>query len=343
MNYVSVIPNMTSNSQNGFSVSGNNTSDYLGVDGKLDSVFRSSIMPTFPAYYTVTFPKKYLISRYSISLGYVLVEYGNMSDWEFQGLTSSGWETLHTGSHLKVAETLTFDFPQREVSSIRIKCNSRFGTNSWGFDELKVYEVLFSNVILFKEKNIYKKYNSSSWQTVTSATPTESDYLQGNTMSEIASIPESAWRQLTGTVELCYYTDDISITEAQFNIETNPFTLADEFKGKEIKVLEYTDNLLQAESKVETEVEPYSIYDEFGDTMEVLYYTDNTTRTKADLEITANYSPLDELEGDFEVVTWSDTIDETVQISIPQLTPDAIAEGTIYETPLNLENVVKVK
>lgn len=243
--------------------------------------------------------------------------------------------SIAVGDKIKLYSTSASIFPK--ISPQFTIANTVYGS---GYTKL-FYEYIYKSLIY--RSGSYMKYLASSWQTVTSSTPTESDYLQGNTMSEIALIPESAWKQLTGTVELCCYTDEPFKLETQFNIETKPFTLSNEFKGKEIKVLEYTDSPSQAESKVETEVESYSIYDEFGDTMEVLYYTDNTTRTKADLEITANYSPLDELEGDFEVVTWSDTIDETVQISIPQLTPDAITEGTIYETPLNLENVVKVK
>lgn len=219
---------------------------------------------------------------------------------------------------------------------VYIGLNDLSSVNVWGI-EPKKYKILILS------SGSYKKYSASSWQTVASTTPTELDYLQGNTLEDISLIPESAWQQLTGSVEMCYYTDDAVITEAQFNVETNPFTLADEFEGKEIKVLEYTDNPSQVESKVETEVEPYSIYDEFGDTMEVLYYTDDTAKTKADLEITANYSPLDELTGDFEVVTWSNAIDEVVQEAIPQLSDKVVAEGTVYETPLNLENVVKVK
>jgi len=210
-------------------------------------------------------------------------------------------------------------------------------------DELEIYNNVISVIsdkALILHGGVYKYY-TTSWQTI-GATVTELDYKTKG-MEDISSIPESAWSGLTGSVELTLWSDFQPKSEAQFNIETTPFTLADEFKGKEVKVLEYTDNPSQVESKVETEVEPYSIYDEFGDTMEVLYYTDDTAKTKADLEITANYSPLDELDEDFEVVTWSNAIDEVVQKSTPQLSTDVVQDGTVYATPLNLENVVKVK
>lgn len=64
---------------------------------------------------------------------------------------------------------------------------------------------------------------------------------------------------------------------------------------------------------VSTTTDPFSIYDEFGDSVEVLYYTDDETVTEANLIVTANWSPLDELEGDFEIVTWTDEAPETAQ------------------------------
>lgn len=200
------------------------------------------------------------------------------------------------------------------------------------------------NSILIQNSSSYKKYSivNSSWQTVTSTTPTELDYLQGNTTKEVSQIPESAWQQLVGAVELCYYTDDPNIIEAQFNIETESFTLLDELEGKQISILEYTDNPNQTESIVETETEPFDIYDEFGDTMEVLYYTDDPNKNEAELEITANYSPIDEIEGDFEVVTWTDTLEEASETHVPSL-DSSIEGGSVYATEIDLTDVVQIR
>ncbi len=55
-----------------------------------------------------------------------------------------------------------------------------------------------------------------------------------------------------------------------------------------------------------TKTELYDLYDEFGNETEVLFYTDDLSVTEADLILEANWSPLDELEGDFEVLTWTD-------------------------------------
>lgn len=242
--------------------------------------------------------------------------------------------SIAVGDKIKLYSTSTSIFPK--INPQFNIANTVYGS---GYTKL-FHEYLYKSLIY--GNGSYMKYLASSWQIVTLTTPTELDYLNGNTLSEIALIPESAWKQLSGTVELCYFTDNNSKTEVQFNIETAPFTLTDEFKDKEIKIIEYTDNPFRLESKVETDVKPYTIYDEFDDTMEVLYYTEDKNRTTANLEITANYSPLDELD-DFEVVTWSNTIDEVKQENIPKLTSDIITDGKIYETPLNLENVVKIQ
>ena len=167
-----------------------------------------------------------------------------------------------------------------------------------------------NHYVLFYHNQLYKKYSNFAWKTITNYTPTEIDYLNGNTLKEIESIPESAWSQLQGEVELCYYTDDPTKTEVSFNIETKPFILAEEWEEKEIKIIEYTDDPNQTESTITIETEPFTIYDELGDSVDVLYYTDDPSKTSAELNITANYSPLDELEGDFDVVTW--TNDEEV-------------------------------
>ncbi|MFF3147465.1 hypothetical protein ACFVRU_38530, partial [Streptomyces sp. NPDC057927] len=173
--------------------------------------------------------------------------------------------------------------------------------------------------ILILHNEVYKKYDyaDSSWKTVTILLPTEIDYVNGNSTTEISSLPESAWKELNGTVELCYYTNNTTITEAQFNIETEPFTLAEEF-GDSIKVIEYTDNPEQVDSKVILETEPFEFYDEMGNHMDVLYYTDDQEVNNAELEITHNHSPLDELEGDFEVVTWTDS-DEDLDLNMNAL------------------------
>lgn len=189
----------------------------------------------------------------------------------------------------------------------------------------------------------YKYINGTNWATLMNTIPTENDYKEFG-IDDITTIPEDMWMKLVGEIEFCYYTTDSRVSNASFNIETepftleeewadkdievlyytddpnatesvvtietDPFTLAEEWEDKEIKIIEYTDDPNQTESTITIETEPFTLYDELGDSADVLYYTDDPSKTSAELNITANYSPLDELEGDFDVVTW--TNDEEV-------------------------------
>ncbi|MER7798456.1 hypothetical protein [Microbacterium sp. NPDC096154] len=149
-------------------------------------------------------------------------------------------------------------------------------------------------------------------------------------MDDLSIIPESAWQELEGDVELCYYTDDPNKDEVSFNITTTPFTLAEEWEDKTISVIEYTDDPNQTESSITLETEPFTIYDELGDEVDVLYYTDDPDKTEAKLNITANYSPLDELEGDFDVVTYSEDLSESDKLA---LNVEALPVGQLVIAP----------
>ncbi|PYE51671.1 hypothetical protein HUB98_06520 [Paenibacillus barcinonensis] len=201
----------------------------------------------------------------------------------------------------------------------------------------------YNNVIAQKafifNNPVYKYYSVSSWITLSSSSPTEQDYLNYG-MDDISIIPESAWSQLTGEIELCYYTDDPTKTEAFFNIETNPFTLAEEWEDKEIKIIEYTDDPNQTESTITIETEPFTLYDELGDSVDVLYYTDDPSKTSAELNITANYSPLDELEGDFDVVTWSDNSNPKAASASSIPSPQSIIQTDDYNMYGDLLSIV---
>lgn len=250
--YRSVVPIMNTNNQDGFSVFSTTTNNVTtngpnrAFDGDKDSSsYRSSISPRLPEYLWITFPEKHLVSRYTISLGYVNTQYINMATWEFQGLINDEWIPLHNGSNTASSNTLTFDIESTMVSGIRIKCNSRHGDNSWGINELNIYELVFRNKILVLSDGEYKTYQNSEWQTVTTSNPTEQDFLN-------------------------HGMDDITMLNSQILSELN-----------------------SSDGKIE-----------------VVYYTDDTNKQEANLEITANYSPLDELD-DPELLLWTD--DETTE------------------------------
>lgn len=130
------------------------------------------------------------------------------------------------------------------------------------------------NKILISDNGICKKWNISTSQLeiITTTTPTESDFINnGNEKSDLGLIPSDIWESLI---------------------------------NHEVKIIEYTDDPSQNESICTIETEPFTFYNEMGDNFDVLYYTDNLDKTNANLEITHNYSPLDDLEGDFDLVTY---------------------------------------
>lgn len=307
MRFESVVPIMTSDSQDGFLVTPN--SGGKAFDGGI-LYYRSGIFPTFPDYLTVTFPRGYFVSRYQLELGYSITqspEYTNMATWDLEGLVNGSWVLLHSGSHPNIPETLTYDFPRTEVNGIRIKCKSKHGTNSWGIDELKIYQEIYVEKALALNGGVYKTFQSGVWDVI-GISVNEGDYLSRG-MDDITVVPQSAWQELQGDVVLCYYTDNLNKSEALFNIATEPFTLAEEWENQTIKAVEFQDDPSETESIVTVETEPFTFYDEIKDNLDVLYYTDDPSKKSAELEISANYSPLDELNGDFDIVSWTDKED----------------------------------
>ncbi|MNW28307.1 Laminin G domain protein [compost metagenome] len=175
-------------------------------------------------------------------------------------------------------------------------------------DEFEVYNDVISalpdSTLVFHQGE-YKYYLNGTWLSLDS-TISDSQFKQYG-MANISTIPEDAWKLLNGEIELCTWTDAVNKNQISYSVTTEPFTLGDEWANKEIQIIEYTDDPNQTESSITLETEPFTLYDELGDNVDVLYYTDDPTITDPKLNITANYSPLDELEGDFDVVTWSDS------------------------------------
>lgn len=162
--YRTFIPVMESNEQDGYTVSatsGTGNAHYRAFDGIKDGssgqggAYRSMISPSLPEYLTITFPEPKLIGRYTVYLGYYNTQYSNMQTWDFEGLVNGEWMLLHSGENpVQESATLTFDFTPTEVEGVRIKCKTRHGTNSWGIDELEVFEyVIHHKILLLSEKD----------------------------------------------------------------------------------------------------------------------------------------------------------------------------------------------
>ncbi|WGU94754.1 hypothetical protein QJQ58_00285 [Paenibacillus dendritiformis] len=199
-----------------------------------------------------------------------------------------------------------------------------------------LYFTLPIETMFVKDTDGYKTYKDG-WVLFSNDAPSEDDFKKsGIDLEDLELIPESEWAKLNGDIELCYYTDNPNKTEASFNIETEPFTLAEEFDDQTIKIIEYIENPLQEDSTITLETEPFTFYDEVGDSFDVLYYTDDPDKTEAELEISHNYSPLDELDGDFELVTWTMEEEAEVQEELKPIFKEKIEDGDLYGVTVDL-------
>ncbi|OME50662.1 hypothetical protein BSK59_22430 [Paenibacillus odorifer] len=346
MRLVNMIPAMTSAttpsgvaSANSYEVnasSNNPRYPWMAFDGNVSTRWNTERGANGISWIQYKFPSPQKIKKYSISSPY---ETSSPKAWTFEGsVDGTTWIILdtqvnQTGWNTSVREyTVTNDNP---FEYYRIKTSLSNGDYYYVvINELQMFGYIYDHKYLIYNEGNYKKYDGTGFINV--------DYnsIVNDGMDDLSIIPETAWSQLAGNVELCYYTDDLSKTEAQFSIETKPFTLAEEWADKTIKVIEYTDNPIQTESSITLETEPFSLYDELGDSVDVLYYTDDPTKTKAELNVTANYSPLDDIQSDFEVVTW--TNDENDEAS-RSLEIKALPFAQLILTPNDIKTYGNIK
>lgn len=206
-------------------------------------------------------------------------------------------------------------------------------------DSIEIYNSVISPIPdkhLIQHNSQYKYHDGTSWQTTTN---TEENFIKYG-MNNLDHITEAHWKELSGnksivmwsdfedkqftsvvlkkedftaqdllgdTPQVIYYTDsDASQIVVEAGVE--PFSVYD-YIGELPTVVAYTETT--DDIIVSTTTEPFDIYDEFGESVEVLYYTDDEAVKSADLILEANWSPIDELEGDFEVVTWTDEAPDT--------------------------------
>lgn len=196
--------------------------------------------------------------------------------------------------------------------------------------------------VLILHNGQYKRYVSDSWITVTSGVPTETDYSNGNTLEEISNILESEWSILDGEIEFCYYSDDSEITNLTVKIGTDSFLLEDVLKDDTINIREYSDDITQTTSVVSVDSEPFLIYDEFGNSMNVLYYTDDASVTSPSLEVTTNRSLLDSIEESYQLYSWSsgDSIDNPVLTTTGIPVKQALFQPKEFELHGDLANII---
>jgi F5/8 type C domain. len=267
---------MSSNSQDGFTLTSTTatTAAYYAFDGKYGTTlnyYRSSTVPTLPEYLTITFPKTYKIARYTISIGYYDVQYTNMNTWDLEGLVNGSWVVLHSGSNTQIASTLTFDITPTDVTSIRIKCNTRFGTNSWGIDELSFYEKTYYYKTLLSSNN--KLYSPPSNMEVIKPDNALADTTYGSNYSPLYLFDDNAntgWNALNTSGVITYiFSDHVRL----YCYDILPFSAFTDRSPKSWTVQGSKDNVSWVNIKTESNqtswasgtIKRFIIFDDFDD------------------------------------------------------------------------------
>lgn len=326
VNDISILPPKTQESDSIFA-----------FDESPSTYYRSSLSPTFPDYIGLSFPERKIIKKYSLSF---LREYRNIRSWELQASNNlfETYDVLHSVTDHNVVDDQVevFELPptNKSYQYYRIAALSCYGS-TWGLNNLKFYEAIYDEYALIKNESKYLKYNfsTSKWETITLNHPSEEDFKRGNRVKELGQISESAWQILYGLVEIHYFTENINTSEAAFEFKMNPFTLREEIDNRPLKIKKYVTNLKQADSKITLETKPHDFYDIMGNSSEVLFYSDETFSTPPTLEVTANYSPFDEIKDDFDIVTWTDDL-STINNN---LTVNALPKGIFTYTTNSIQ------
>lgn len=218
--------------------------------------------------------------------------------------------------------------------------------NSWFYQKRVIigeieYTVIpnkrLSRVLIF-HGGTYKYYNGTDWVGVGS-TVMENDYFIYG-MSDLSTIPPLKWRELDGVIQIKECTNS-TLAESTLKTEVEPYSIY-EYISDFPTVVAYTE--ATHDIIVSTITEPFSLYDEFGDELEVLYYTDDGSVVEANLLVEAVYSPIDELDGDFEVVTWVEGQPAeavTLEISaIPKPQLMVNSQGIDLASIENIDNII---
>lgn len=314
MRYLDLLPVATSSGNIGstvtegftFSTNNPNTGIWLGFDKNPNTVFRSGIDGV--GYAQVSFPKEFLIGKYVITVGfgYQAVEGGDMKSWRIDAFINNSWVAIHTASHAAVKETLEFEFTPVKTNAIRITATSRHATNSFGFAEFSLYEIVYDSKALIYQDGLYKTYqeDAESWKSLGSTEPTKEVFLEKGI--EMRNRTDFSMFNSLSAYELLYLSDNPKVSHIEVANQVEPFSVYD-YIGELPVVIVHSETM--DDIAITTGVETFNIYDDFKDEVEILYYTNNPATTGANTILDANWSPVDELEDTFDIVSWTDEMD----------------------------------
>lgn len=234
--------------------------------------------------------------------------------------TSSGLETLAPSNNLRIGTN--------NSSPLNSPLNGQL-------DQIEIYDRVISHVsdkYLVLHDNQYKYHDTVAWQITNN---TEENFIRYG-MSNLDFITEQQWLELSGEKSLLMWSDFENKKYAHAVLNVNEYSAYD-LIGENPEIIIHTDST--DDIIISTTTEPYSIYDQLNDEIEVLNYTNDNSVTTSDLILEANFTPIDELEGDLEIVTLTETnIQPSLDISsVPK--PQFVYKANLTSID-DLENVI---
>ncbi|WAX16564.1 hypothetical protein LC76P1_00127 [Lysinibacillus phage LC76P1] len=335
-----LIPSMTSNTTpSGIAFSNSINSTYLAwqaFDGKNDpsSMWSCAQNANMPLQLGYKFTEKTVVNRYTLHFNWLDRVNASPKDWTFEGSNNDtdyvildsrkgiSW-TGNEKKEFKFHNTEPFLFYRMNITAD----NGRYQ----GYviiSEMQMFDdnTTLSEIPSHSEQNFINHGMDKSTELDLSAEITKKEIVNEDGTSHTIAIEPTPLRELlANNISIIEYTDNPSQETSSIILETEPFSVYD-YISETPSALVYMEST--EDITVSTATEPFDIYDEFGESVEVLYYTDDETVTNADLILEANWSLIDELEGDFEVVTWTDEEDahkilEMTALPAPQFTYDS--------------------
>lgn len=234
-------------------------------------------------------------------------------------------------------------------------------------DDIEIYHRVLSltpDKYLIKHDSKFKYHDGSSWKETTN---TAENFIQYG-HEDLSAITESQWGELSGDISIVMWSDfeDKSFGNVTLNIEeeTQSSIIGDDYEMKihtdlsneNIEVGFTTDeyssysligefptvkliNESEESATLTIETEPFTIYDEFEDEIEVLYYTDDESVTSPQLEIEKNWSPLDDLEGQKELLIWTDEENSSKTANVSGLLKEEFVHLNYW---INIKDLISV-
>lgn len=151
----------------------------------------------------------------------------------------------------------------------------------------------------------FMKFREKTWESI-GFNVTEADFIKyGMTIDEVENIKNEDFNGLQGIFTVQVFVEDTNLNRISIIKERDEQIWLQNETTDEFDVIRYTENIFLDEAKYIVDNGKKTLKDYFN-VLDVSVYTEEPNPQKKQIEITQQYSPLDELNGDIEVYEYSD-------------------------------------